>query len=227
MVALTGRSEAYYEDHRGTPQEFVSAAKYGYLFQGQVYAWQKQRRGTPALDLAPGRRSSPSCRTTTRSPTSARGRRFHQLTSPGRARAMTALMLLMPRHADAVPGPGVLGLDALPLLRRPQAGTCRLVRAGPGGLPERSSRASTDPATVGAVPVPDEPATFAACQLDWGECERHAEAVALHRDLLRLRREDPVFAAQAQGRPRRRGARAARPSCCASSARTATTGCSS
>ncbi len=53
MVALTGRSEAYYCDHRGSPQEFVSAAKYGYLFQGQRYAWQENRRGTPALDLDP------------------------------------------------------------------------------------------------------------------------------------------------------------------------------
>ena len=51
MVALTGRHEAYYTDYRGTPAEFVAAAKYGYLYQGQYYVWQKQRRGTPALDL--------------------------------------------------------------------------------------------------------------------------------------------------------------------------------
>ena len=37
MVALTGRHEAYYTDYRGRPQEFISAAKYGYLFQGQPY----------------------------------------------------------------------------------------------------------------------------------------------------------------------------------------------
>src|SRR5262249_46216466 len=45
MVALTGRGEAYYSDTTGTPQEFVSAAKYGYLFQGQHYHWQRQWRG--------------------------------------------------------------------------------------------------------------------------------------------------------------------------------------
>ena len=38
MVALTGRTEAYYTDYRGTPQEFISAAKYGYLYQGQRYS---------------------------------------------------------------------------------------------------------------------------------------------------------------------------------------------
>ncbi len=34
MVALTGRSEAYYTDYRGTPQEFVSAAKCGLSLSG-------------------------------------------------------------------------------------------------------------------------------------------------------------------------------------------------
>ncbi len=53
MVALTGRNEAYYEDHHGTPQEFIAAAKYGFLFQGQFYAHQGKRRGTPGLDLPP------------------------------------------------------------------------------------------------------------------------------------------------------------------------------
>src|SRR5581483_3230625 len=53
MVALTGRAEAYYSDTRGEPQEFISAAKYGYLFQGQHYRWQRQSRGTPAWGLAP------------------------------------------------------------------------------------------------------------------------------------------------------------------------------
>ena len=38
--------DAYYTDYRGSAQEFVSALKYGYLYQGQWYRWQKQRRGT-------------------------------------------------------------------------------------------------------------------------------------------------------------------------------------
>ncbi len=52
-VALTSVREAYYSDFRGTSQELLSAAKRGFLFQGQRYAWQGKRRGTPALDLAP------------------------------------------------------------------------------------------------------------------------------------------------------------------------------
>src|SRR5262249_17122760 len=53
MVALTGRAEAYYSDTRGEPQEFISAAKYGYLFQGQHYDWQRRSRGTPCWGLQP------------------------------------------------------------------------------------------------------------------------------------------------------------------------------
>src|SRR2546423_3969476 len=50
MVGLTGRSEAYYTDYKGKPQEVVSAVKSGFLYQGQRYKWQRRRRGTPALD---------------------------------------------------------------------------------------------------------------------------------------------------------------------------------
>ena len=46
-VAMTGRREAYYTDYLGSPQEFISAAKYGYHYQGQWYQWQKKRRGSP------------------------------------------------------------------------------------------------------------------------------------------------------------------------------------
>ena len=47
-----------YTDYRGTPQEFVSAAKYGFLYQGQRYPWQKQPRGTPTRGLAAASASS-------------------------------------------------------------------------------------------------------------------------------------------------------------------------
>ena len=55
IVAATGRNEAYYSDYAGTPQELISAAKWGYLYQGQRYRWQNQRRGTAALDIEPAR----------------------------------------------------------------------------------------------------------------------------------------------------------------------------
>jgi maltooligosyltrehalose trehalohydrolase len=49
VVALTGHNEAYYSDYRGNARELVSAAKWGFLYQGQHYRWQRERRGTQSI----------------------------------------------------------------------------------------------------------------------------------------------------------------------------------
>lgn len=43
---------------------------------------------------------------------------------------------------------------------------------------------------------PADPRTFERCKLDMSEFRRHPQAYALHRDLLNLRRTDPVFHSQ-------------------------------
>src|SRR5207253_1930039 len=97
-VALTGQTEAYYADYRGRPQEFVSMAKFGFLFQGQWYAWQKQRRGTSSLG-APRRSFVWFLQNHDQIANSALGQRIDRFTSPPALRAMTALLLLGPAHA--------------------------------------------------------------------------------------------------------------------------------
>ena len=52
---------------------------------------------------------------------------------------------------------------------------------------------------MAALPDPSDPETFERCKLDFAERGRHASIYAMHRDLIRLRRRDPVFRAQ---RPR-------------------------
>ena len=52
-VALTGQNEAYFSDYAGTAQELISLTKWGFLYQGQYYTWQKTNRGSYALDLKP------------------------------------------------------------------------------------------------------------------------------------------------------------------------------
>jgi maltooligosyltrehalose trehalohydrolase len=46
---------------------------------------------------------------------------------------------------------------------------------------------------------PANPATFERCKLDFSERERNRPSYDLHRDLLRLRRQDPVFSSQTPG----------------------------
>ena len=88
VVALTGRNEAYYTDYLGKPQELVSAMKYGYLYQGQWYKWQKQRRGTPSLNVQQSAFVT-FIENHDHVANSARGLRLRQLTAPdntGRSR---------------------------------------------------------------------------------------------------------------------------------------------
>jgi maltooligosyltrehalose trehalohydrolase len=64
----------------------------------------------------------------------------------------------------------------------------------------RQFRCIADPGIQERLPAPYDPGTFERCKLDLSERQSHAEAYALHRDLLKLRRDDAVFA-----RPRPRG----------------------
>jgi maltooligosyltrehalose trehalohydrolase len=187
LVALTGRREAYYTDYMGTAQELISAMRHGYLYQGQRYAWQEQRRGMPTAGLAP-----PAFVTFLENhdqvANSARGLRTHQLSSPGCHRALTALVLL---------GPGT------PMLFQGQEyGTGRPFlyfadHAGELGGKVASGRREflaqfpSLKAWPGDLAPPGDEATFRACVLDGRD--RNPAVEALHADLIRLRREDVVL----------------------------------
>ncbi len=74
-----------------------------------------------------------------------------------------------------------------------------LVREGRGKfLSQFPSLAS--PETQATLPDPADRANFERCRLDWSEREKpaHALHLALHRDLLALRRTDPVLSRQSR-----------------------------
>jgi maltooligosyltrehalose trehalohydrolase len=194
MVALTGRNEAYYCDHRGTPQEFISAAKYGYLFQGQRYAWQEKRRGKPALDLAPWQFVT-FTQNHDQVANSARGLRCPQLSSPGRFRAATAMLLLFPGTPMLFQGQEFAASAPFHYFADHQPELSKLVRAGRAEFMTQF-RSLDRPGLAAWLPDPADPVTFRRCKLDFSEREKHAPAYRLHKDLLRLRREDPAFRAR-------------------------------
>ena len=196
-VALTGRAEAYYSDTHGQPQEFISSAKYGYLFQGQHYRWQRQSRGTPSWGVPPAAFVT-YLQNHDQVANSARGLRVHRLTSPGRWRAMTALMLLMPGtpmlfqgQEFAASAPFLYFADHEPALAEAvRRGRAEFLTQFPSLIGFERSGGLDDPAAI---------ATFERCKLDFTERESHRAAYALHQDLLRVRREDAAFRAQAAG----------------------------
>ena len=193
MVALTGRNEAYYMDYHGTPQELISACKRGFLYQGQRYAWQKHRRGTPTAGLPPTSWVT-FLQNHDQIANSARGLRCHLLTSPGRYRALTALFLLGPGTPMLFQGQEFAASSPFCYFADHDGDLSKAVHQG--RLEFLGQFASIrDNAVREVVPRPDDPATFERCKLDWREWTSHAPIVALHRDLLRLRREDATIRA--------------------------------
>jgi maltooligosyltrehalose trehalohydrolase len=191
LVALTGRTEAYCSDFYGAPSELVAAARHGFLYQGQYFAWHKQARGTPSLDLRPTQFVT-YLQNHDQIANSGRGLRGHQLSSPGNWRAMTAYLLLSPGIPLLFQGQEFAASAPFLYFADHQGELGGLVKKGRGEfLVQFPSLAGAEMQTRIADPGAAE--TFHRCVLDHAERGRHTEAVALHRDLLALRRE--LFAA--------------------------------
>jgi maltooligosyltrehalose trehalohydrolase len=193
-VAAVGRSEAYLMDYCGTAQELLSCALRNSLYQGQYYRWQKKRRGSPLLRTPPEQvvfylQNHDQLANTLR------GQRLHVVAGLSRARALTTLLLLLPQTPMLFMGqeffassPFLYFVDHKPELQK-------LVQKGRNDfLSQFPSARHALQAEGFSMPIGDE--AFQASKLDWSEQSKNVEALALHQDLLRLRREDPVFAAQ-------------------------------
>jgi maltooligosyltrehalose trehalohydrolase len=197
-VALTGRNEAYYSGYLGRPQEFISTAKYGYLYQGEWYQWQKQRRGTPALDLPPSTFVN-FLQNHDQIANSALGERPNRISHGGDYRAMTTLLMLLPGTPMLFQGqefgattPFYYFCDHKPeIARLSREGRANFLAQFPSlALPEMQA----------LIADPGDPLTFEASKLDFSEREKNAAACQLHKDLIALRRSDAVFS-----NPRARG----------------------
>jgi maltooligosyltrehalose trehalohydrolase len=197
MVALTGRAEAYYSDYRGTPQEFISAAKWGYLFQGQRYKWQKKRRGAPSVGLKPWQFVN-YIQNHDQVANSLRGARAHQLTSRARFKAVTALLLLAPGTPMLFQGQEFAASSPFLYFADHNPDLAKLVAKGRKEfLSQFRTIACAESEMILACPESEE--TFRRCKLDFKERDQHREIYQLHRDLLQLRRSDPVLNRQRPG----------------------------
>ena len=181
MVAASGKREAYYTDYLGTPQEFVSMAKLGFLYQGQWYSWQKKRRGTSSIDI-PSEQLIAYLQNHDQVANSQHGARTHHP-------ALIALLLLQPQtplifqgQEFAASAPFTYFADHVPELAE------KVAKGRREFLEQFSSINGQD------LPAPHERATFEACKLDHSERETHEEVVTMYRELLRLRRGMPFHA---------------------------------
>lgn len=190
-VAFTGAIDGYLHDYRGTPQELLSAMKRGFLYQGQMYPWQRNPRGTPSLHVGP-QRFVHFLTNHDQEANLALGARLVTQGSAARLRALTAMLLLGP---------------SLPMLFQGQeTGTERpwyffvdhdetlnaAVRQGRERFVTQFAR-FTRGVVEARLPAPGDPTTFAACKLEDAERDLESPWVRLHRDLLALRSADDVF----------------------------------
>jgi maltooligosyltrehalose trehalohydrolase len=191
LVRLTGRNESYYTDYLGTPQEFISSMKYGYLYQGQWYSWQQKRRGTPSLHLNPAAFIT-FLQNHDQIANSAHGLRLHHLTDPGNYRAITALMLLAPGTPMLFQGQEFAASTPFYYFADHTPELAELVFKGRREYFKQFASIAT-PAIQARLPNPSDPETFNKCKLNFLDREYHSHEYALHRDLLRIRRNDNVF----------------------------------
>jgi maltooligosyltrehalose trehalohydrolase len=192
LVAVTGHREAYFTDYLGSPQELLSGLKYGFLYQGQWYSWQKQRRGSSTLGTNPAAMIT-YVQNHDQVANSVRGLRLQTLTTYGRYKAVTAVCLLGPGTPMLFQGQEFAASAPFLFFGDYSSELAELVRKG-------RSEFLTQWRTFAARQIQfNDPCSrdiFAQCKLDFSEREKHQEIYSLHRDLLNLRRSEPLFSRQ-------------------------------
>lgn len=197
MVALTGRKEAYFTDYRGWAQEFVASAKWGFLYQGQYYQWQKKRRGTPCLDLQPWNFVT-FLQNHDQIANSLWGQRIHNMANRAALRALTALLLLGPGTPMLFQGQEFASSSRFLYFTDHDADLAACIGEGRIKFLEQFPGIATEKARA-VISDPQSDETFRKCVLDFSERQKHEEVYRLHRDLIHLRKTDPLFGKARRG----------------------------
>ena len=192
MVAATGKRGAYYTDYLGTAQELLSAVKYGFLYQGQWYSWQKKRRGTPIFGTKPAAMML-FLQNHDQIANSSHGLRVHQLSSPGVCKALTALVLLAPATPMLFQGQEFAASSPFLYFADHKPELAKMVREG-----RAEFLCQWRNLALGEVEYddPSSQATFEKCKLDLSERTSHRSWLELHKDLIALRKGEEVFSRQ-------------------------------
>ena len=121
---------------------------------------------------------------------------MHVRTTPGRLRALTALLLLGPTTPLLFQGQEFAASSPFFFFGNPSPQVAEKLREGRQKFLQQFPSLATE-SMQAQVPNPAQPELFERSKLDHGEREVgwHGEMLALHRDLLQLRRQDPTIRA--------------------------------
>ncbi|RPJ29401.1 MAG: malto-oligosyltrehalose trehalohydrolase, partial [Planctomycetaceae bacterium] len=195
-VALTGKKEAYCSDYFGLPQEIISTAKHGFLYQGQRSRWQNKPRGSPSMGIEHPRFI---CYIDNHDQVanSAWGSRTGQITSPGRHRAATALLLLGPWTPFVFQGQEFAASTPFLYFADHNHQTSGMVANGRKKFLSQFPSLAV-PAMQEALAEPSQHETFLRSILDFRQRMENSRFYDMFKDLARLRRTDEVFSLQGE-----------------------------
>ncbi|MCW5893068.1 MAG: malto-oligosyltrehalose trehalohydrolase [bacterium] len=184
---LTGERNGYYADF-GAAADLAKALRDRFVYDGRHSAFRRRVHGAPATHV-PADRFVVAIQNHDQIGNRARGERLATLLPPAARRVATALLLLSPYVPLLFMGEEWGAQE--PFLYFTSHADPALARA----VCEGRRREFADFAWAGTVPDPQDPATFAASRLDRRRAasSEGAAALALHRDLLALRRAEPAL----------------------------------
>ncbi|MGE5596447.1 MAG: malto-oligosyltrehalose trehalohydrolase, partial [Hyphomicrobiales bacterium] len=198
---LTPGREGYLGSYSGQIDELAATIERGFLYEGQVDPYTNGPRGTPAREQ-PWRQFVYAIQNHDQIGNQALGLRLGQIASLGDTLAATTLLLLLPAtplifqgQEFAASTPFLYFTDHEPELGRSITEGRRNEFAAFGAF--------SDPGMREEIPDPQAESTFQNSVLRAEEANYGAGRITLayHRELLRLRRDDPVLRASRRGRP--------------------------
>lgn len=190
-VFMTTEREGYFADYHGTPDELVRAIEEGFIYQGEPGVASGWQRGEPVTS-EPASAFVFCNENHDQVGNRAFGERLNQIVSAGRYAAASALLLFVPETPLLFMGQEFAASTPFLFFTDHHDELGRLIAAGRREEFKRFP-AFTDPAQRERIPNPQAESTFQRSKLRLEERISHRGVYRLYRDLLRLRRDDPVL----------------------------------
>ena len=188
-VHVARDSEGYYRDYRGTTEDLAATIRQGWFFTGQRSEHLDGPRGTSPSNLPPS--SFVICiQNHDQVGNRADGARLHHEIDPAAYRAASALLVLAPQVPLLFMGQEWAASSPFQFFTDHHDRLAPLVTEG-RRHEFRDFDAFRDPATLSAIPDPQQPETFLRSRLNWQEIDRtpHGQVLRLYQRLIALRRE--------------------------------------
>jgi maltooligosyltrehalose trehalohydrolase len=191
-VLLTGERDGYYAAYAGTASEIATAVSRGFVYQGQWSAYHGARRSAPVRD-EPASAFIFCVQNHDQVGNRAFGERLNNLIEPERYVVAVALLLFVPEVPLLFMGQEFAANTPFQYFTDHEPALGELVTRGRRQEFAKFA-AFRDPTSRSRIPDPQNVQTFLDSRLRASERVSNGSMLRLHRDLIRLRRTDPVLA---------------------------------